>query len=82
MSNLVDFTQKRNEVSTETLSTFSRLVDAAISYIIHRPHISNHEIIGFFCERVGRLISVMPHRQRVELLEVAIDTVQKYSKKQ
>lgn len=80
MSTLLDFNKKREAKTSGDLVTCANLIDRGIRYILSKPHVTKREIVGVVAQRLGKLISIMPHDTREEMLSVAWTTIQKYYK--
>ena len=83
--NLLDFKSKREAKTAGSLKTFADLLDHAMRYIIQKPSISQHEIVGFVADRLARFIASCPVQYHEKLIHVVTktlpDRVNKYKKR-
>lgn len=78
MSDLLDFSSKKRQVTATSLKTFADMLDVGFRYIIKRPHVNLGEIVTMAAHRLASFISICPWDKREEFLAIAIHILNKY----
>ena len=74
--NVYNFEEARQARSSASLKQFVKLIDTALRFIIGKPQVQLREVMWFLAERVGKLIRLLPEKDRQKYLKITLDKIQ------
>lgn len=80
MADLLDFTQRREKIKTDSMLKGGRMIDRAISLLLSSRYTSAHEIAGLLAHRLGAFLRAYKGN-KAEMLRTVYDIVSRESQK-